>query len=1328
MKAPQPPEEAHTPGSGRPPRSRSIEPKGHAISDWKKLPHVRRDRELLASLPPQAPQVQAGLPASPLRPRPPREAAAAEEPAPPPEAPPPPALPHPPPEADDAARYEPFPLRAKSRRQRKKEEPEAAEAAVLAWGYNGFGQAGAEPPESVATPRAFHSALLAEDGAVWTWGRGSAGQLGHGPYPGDLPAPRRVALPAPHAGARVRQVACGAFHTVALLPRALLAWGSSSHGQLGLGSSDTEWAPRPVPALSSGLLLKGAACGFRHTLVLAAAGDSSRVFAFGDGSGGQLGLGSAPERVLEPAAVASLAAHRVVALAAGDRHSVAVTEAGLVLTCGDGTYGRLGLGPGAPRQQNTFRLVEALERASPAGGAVLVAQAAAGGATTALLSREGRLYCFGSGTHGQVGDGAGADRPEPVPVATPPDAGRVARVAVGEDHALALTESGRLLVWGRGANGRLGLRPEGPASCPRPAPVPDLVGARLADVAAGGGHSLALALAPGGGAERGARGGGAEAGAGAAFEGPGLSRAACGAEASFLVRPASERARRALAAGSLRFALEPPPPPPPEPGAPRAPALAAAGGAAGGAARRDAAGLVRRPAPGGARPAPAGPEGSPSPSSSWPPSRAPARPASEASGPGLLAAAPAGRWSHFSLLLRDACGNARPSGRPGERPPALLVTAGERGAEARVAPGAEGRWACSYRCPAPGVYRLALAVGGEAGEAVAGSPFYVTCEQGGVEPLRCTASGPGLARAVAGQEARFSIAAADAAGCPMSALPPSPSSARLRRRRAQGGEVFEVAVEAVEAAPEGSAWEGPAAVPAAVQDRGDGNYAVTFVPRRAARSLRPALALAPLTGGRAGTRCGCGRGAGARSPARPSSARWPRGRSAGRAAGRPAPGSRPASPAGRHPGPRGRLRDRRPGRLRERAGAGGDAFSLRVLLEAAGEPGRPAPAPEPEAAVADAGNGRYRASFRVGRPGVYTVEARPRAPASPPAPPLRRAARAGRGDPVGRGGGGGPFRVPAALAAARRWHDCGELGFDEELPDGFAEVPPGAPFRLWGGGSAPGFEALRAAELGPAARPRPSSSASRRRATGPSRRPSPAPRRCCPPSPAPRPAPPSSPSSSPPGPADAPPPPRPPGPRPVPAPPAPPRALSRSRSPSPPTAPVPPLPLALDGLAAPPRPPSGRLALGAPDEGGPALAPSSSTAALLGLGLSPAPSAPDSAASASPPAPPPLRPRGPPLHGAWALGAAAAEDRPELRPRLRALLFKFLADRCGLACRLSRPAGPGPGPPCVAVQAPGGPILLVDLASAPGSLLPLPSAAADAALAAARTFSSPEHA
>ena len=115
--------------------------------------------------------------------------------------------------------------------------------------------------------------------------------------------------------------------------------------------------------------------------------------------------------------------------------------------------------------------------------------AAAGSHTCALMSRGG-VRCWGGNVNGQLGDGAGTDRPRPPAVDV---ASNVAAVATGATHTCVLSTGGDVRCWGLNSNGQLGDGTTTKRATPPAQPV--LSGAKA--IAAGRAHTCALMVTGG---------------------------------------------------------------------------------------------------------------------------------------------------------------------------------------------------------------------------------------------------------------------------------------------------------------------------------------------------------------------------------------------------------------------------------------------------------------------------------------------------------------------------------------------------------------------------------------------------------------------------------------------------------------------------------------------------------------------------------------------------------------------------------------------------------------------------------------------------------------
>jgi alpha-tubulin suppressor-like RCC1 family protein len=116
-------------------------------------------------------------------------------------------------------------------------------------------------------------ALLAADNTLCSWGRGEDGQLGHGDaYDGLVPTMLSGFEPP-----GITLVICGADHTTAYSKdeRQVYSWGWGDFGRLGHGNSSDVFTPQAVKALQ-GLKIMQIACGDSHCLAVTMDGEVHR--------------------------------------------------------------------------------------------------------------------------------------------------------------------------------------------------------------------------------------------------------------------------------------------------------------------------------------------------------------------------------------------------------------------------------------------------------------------------------------------------------------------------------------------------------------------------------------------------------------------------------------------------------------------------------------------------------------------------------------------------------------------------------------------------------------------------------------------------------------------------------------------------------------------------------------------------------------------------------------------------------------------------------------------------------------------------------------------
>jgi alpha-tubulin suppressor-like RCC1 family protein len=169
---------------------------------------------------------------------------------------------------------------------------------------------------------------------------------------------------------------------------------------------------------------------------------------------------------------------RAATLAAGDEQTCAINQADNRVYCwGYGSAGQLGNGLEVNHAAPT-----------PTNGLVANVRAVvSGGAHSCDLDAAGAVRCWGYNASGQLGDGTNLFRATPTPVIGLD--GGVTALALGQFHSCAVLQSGSVKCWGESDNGRLG---SGHTS-DQTAPVDVLTVSGASAIDAGVAHTCAIA-------------------------------------------------------------------------------------------------------------------------------------------------------------------------------------------------------------------------------------------------------------------------------------------------------------------------------------------------------------------------------------------------------------------------------------------------------------------------------------------------------------------------------------------------------------------------------------------------------------------------------------------------------------------------------------------------------------------------------------------------------------------------------------------------------------------------------------------------------------------
>jgi alpha-tubulin suppressor-like RCC1 family protein len=314
-----------------------------------------------------------------------------------------------------------------------------------------------------------HGTATPPAAAAEAWGFGASGELGDGAL-GTAAAPVAV------AGLKdIAAVSAGTADSLALLSNGtVMAWGQNNFGQLGTGrTSPLSTVPVPVKGLSH---VVAVSAGDGHSLALLSNGT---VMAWGEDAFGQLGDGRTGAFSDRPVLVKGLTG--VTQVAAGNMDSFALSSNGTVMSWGANVDGALG----NDADSDISDVPVAVD------GLTGVTAVAANGYCAMALLKSGRVMSWGQGVYGQIGNGLTNDSAVPVRVSNISDA---TAIAAGTHFDVALLATGSVVAWGDNSVGQLGDGQldggGGSYNVPLPVHVKGLAG--ITAISAGSSFTLAL--------------------------------------------------------------------------------------------------------------------------------------------------------------------------------------------------------------------------------------------------------------------------------------------------------------------------------------------------------------------------------------------------------------------------------------------------------------------------------------------------------------------------------------------------------------------------------------------------------------------------------------------------------------------------------------------------------------------------------------------------------------------------------------------------------------------------------------------------------------------
>ncbi|XP_018560806.1 probable E3 ubiquitin-protein ligase HERC4 isoform X2 [Anoplophora glabripennis] len=309
---------------------------------------------------------------------------------------------------------------------------------------------------------------------MFAWGSTIHGELGLGGIEDEhILTPRALDW---YLANTVIYAALGENHTLFLTKEGkVYSCGSNDYGQL--GHDQPRKRPQPVTGLDAHVITH-VACGSMHSMALNQWG---QVYSWGSDYHGQLGLDIGENIQATPKFVRALGTYHILQICCGQRHSLALANSGEILAWGANNFGQLGLGNLSSSEVKP-KVIHSLT-------GIPVAFIACGANHSFAISKSGAVYGWGKNTRGQLGLNDTNNKMFPTQLRTLRNI-RVRYIACGEEFSTFLTMDGGVFTCGAGMFGQLGHGSNTNEILPRQ--VVELMGSTITQIASGRQHSLAL--------------------------------------------------------------------------------------------------------------------------------------------------------------------------------------------------------------------------------------------------------------------------------------------------------------------------------------------------------------------------------------------------------------------------------------------------------------------------------------------------------------------------------------------------------------------------------------------------------------------------------------------------------------------------------------------------------------------------------------------------------------------------------------------------------------------------------------------------------------------
>ncbi len=341
---------------------------------------------------------------------------------------------------------------------------------IYCWGSGSRGQNGNNMPTTASpNPMSFPSGvtawstvipgsstacMLSSSGQIYCSGLGTSGQIGNGTMPIYESLPKPITLPTNPSAVSSWAAITGANITFCAIANTnrVYCWGTGTLGQLGDGLSVSESAP--TLATQPGGVTAWSMISGTISVYCGIANDN-HIYCWGAGSNGQIGNNDTSNALIPTQATQPGGVSSWTTLSTTNAFSCAIANTGNIYCWGTGTAGQIGNGGSINKTTPTLANM-------PSGESSFSVISTCSNFSCAIASsasvNNDNLYCWGLGTSGQIGNGGTANVNSPTLTSTRPSGVNswVSVSVAGSTYACALANTGDIYCWGANSAGQMG--------------------------------------------------------------------------------------------------------------------------------------------------------------------------------------------------------------------------------------------------------------------------------------------------------------------------------------------------------------------------------------------------------------------------------------------------------------------------------------------------------------------------------------------------------------------------------------------------------------------------------------------------------------------------------------------------------------------------------------------------------------------------------------------------------------------------------------------------------------------------------------------------------